>query len=91
MILSISYSTLTFVMKLATAFASMGLGLILDAYGFNAEAVTETAVNGIRLWYGLSPVILGIIVLIVALFFNLTHKKLEEVHVELDKRHGRVN
>ena len=42
MILSISYSTLTFVMKLATAFASMGLGLILDAYGFNAEAVTET-------------------------------------------------
>lgn len=50
-------------MKLATAFASMGLGLILDAYGFNAEAVTETAVNGIRLWYGLIPVILGIIVL----------------------------
>ncbi len=85
------YSTLTFVMKLATAFASMGLGLILDAYGFNAEAVTETAVNGIRLWYGLIPVILGIIVLIVALFFNLTHKKLEEVHVELDKRHSRVN
>ena len=63
MILSISYSTLTFVMKLATAFACMGLGLILDAYGFNAEAVTETAVNGIRLWYGLIPVILGIIVL----------------------------
>ena len=30
-------------------------------------------------------------VLIVALFFNLTHKKLEEVHVELDKRHSRVN
>ena len=25
--------------------------------------MTETAVNGIRLWYGLIPVILGIIVL----------------------------
>ncbi len=82
------YSTLTFVMKLATAFSSMGLGLILDGYGFSAGQVTETAVNGIRLWYGLIPVILGIIVLVVALFFNLTHKKLEEVHQALAQRRG---
>ena len=66
----------------------MGLGLILDGYGFSAGQVTETAVNGIRLWYGLIPVILGIIVLVVALFFNLTHKKLEEVHQALAQRRG---
>lgn len=85
------YSTLTFVMKLATAFASMGLGSILDAYGFDAENVTETAVNGIRLWYGLIPVILGIAVLVAGLCFNLTHKKLEEARGELQKRHSAVH
>lgn len=81
------YSTLTFVLKLATAFASMGLGIILDAYGFDANAVTETAINGIRLWYGLIPIILGICVLIIALFFNLTHERLAEARAELAKRH----
>lgn len=82
------YSTLTFVMKLATAFSSLGLGLILDGYGFNAGQVTQPAVNGIRLWYGLIPVILGVIVLGIALLFNLTHKKLEEVHQVLAQRHS---
>ena len=82
------YSTLTFVLKLAVALAGMALGSILDAYGFEAGNVTETAVNGIRLWYGVCPIILGAITFVAALFFDLTHGKLEEVHRELDARHG---
>lgn len=81
------YSTLTFAMKLAVALASMGLGVILDAYGFEAEQVTETAVNGISLWYGLIPILLGVIALAAALFFDLTQEKLDRIHAELEQRH----
>ena len=84
---AICYSTLTFAMKLAVAFASMGLGVILDAYGFEETNVTQTAVNGIHLWYGLIPICLGVVTLIAALLFNLTQEKLDEIHRELDKRH----
>jgi sugar (glycoside-pentoside-hexuronide) transporter len=82
----ICYSTITFVMKLAVAIASMGLGAILDGYGFEAGNVTENAVSGIHMWYGLFPLVLGIIGIIVSLFFNLTHDKLDEVHKVLDER-----
>ena len=82
------YSTLTFVMKAATALASMGLGVILDAYGFEAGNVTETAISGIHTWFGLFPIILGAVALIAGLMFNLTHKRIEEIHEELDKRHA---
>lgn len=85
---SVCYSTLTFVMKAAVAIAGMGLGVILDAYGFEAGNVTETAISGIHMWYGLFPIILGVVAVVAALFFNLSHKKLEEVHVELAKRHA---
>ena len=84
----ICYSTLTFVMKLAVAIASMGLGVILDAYGFESGNVTEAAVSGIRVWYGLFPILLGVVAIVVALFFNLTQSKLDEVHKELAQRHG---
>ena len=65
----------------------MGLGVILDAYGFEETNVTQTAVNGIHLWYGLIPICLGVVTLIAALLFNLTQEKLDEIHRELDKRH----
>lgn len=84
---SICYSTLTFAMKLAVAFASMGLGTILDHYGFDADNVTQTAVDGIHLWYGLFPIFFGIVALVAAMFFNLTQDKLDEVHKELEVRH----
>jgi len=71
-------------MKLIVAIASMSLGVLIDAYGFDANNVTKTAVNGISLWYGLFPVILGIIAIVAARFFTLTHKEMEEVHRELD-------
>ncbi len=86
--IGVCYSTLTFVMKLATAIASMVLGVILDTYGFEAGNVTDNAINGIRLWYGVLPIILGAATLIVALFFNLTHSQLVDVHKELDARHN---
>ena len=84
---AICYSTLTFAMKLAVAFASMGLGVILDAYGFDEANVTQTAVEGISLWYGMIPIILGAVTLIAALLFNLTQGRLDEIHRELEKRH----
>lgn len=80
----ICYASLTFTMKLIVAIASMSLGVLIDAYGFDANNVTKTAVNGISLWYGLFPVILGIIAIVAARFFTLTHKEMEEVHRELD-------
>lgn len=85
---SICYSTLTFVMKAAVAFASMGLGVVLDAYGFEAGNVTANAASGIHMWHSLFPIILGVIAVAAALFFNLSHRKLEEVHIELAKRHA---
>lgn len=82
------YSALTFAMKVATAFASMGLGVILDAYGFEAGNVTATAISGIRLWYGILPIALGAVALIAASFFNVDRSMLDRVHKELAVRHG---
>lgn len=83
----ICYSTLTFIMKVAEALGSMALGVILDRYGFSASNVTEQAVNGISLWYGLIPIILGAVALVTSFTFTLTQEKLDEVHRELAVRH----
>jgi glycoside/pentoside/hexuronide:cation symporter, GPH family len=87
---SVCYSTLTFVMKAAVAIATYSLGSILDAIGFDANNVTDQAINGISFWYGVFPIIFGIVALISAMFFNLSSKRLEEVHAELAIRHGKT-
>ena len=88
---SVCYAAITFMMKLATAIASYALGAILDGYGFEAGNVTENAVSGIHTWYILIPIILGLIALVAALFFDLTKNKLDEVQAELEKIHGEAN
>ena len=77
--------------KLGFGVAALLSGLILWIVGFDAEAVTESAVTGMRLFYTFLPVagILGAIMIMWN--YDITEEKALEVREELDKRKNEVD
>ena len=63
-----------FAKRVGGALAAALGGLILMAVGYDAEAVTETAVMGIRVGQTLLPAFSSIIGIICLLFYDLDHK-----------------
>jgi len=72
--------------KVGYGFAALLGGTILWLVGFDAEAVTESSVTGMRMFYSLLP-ILGVLgAMMVMRNYDLTEEKAEEIKAELEKR-----
>lgn len=73
------YSLYSAIAPLSTAVASLALGFGLDAFGFNPEAITETAQLGIRVVFFLLPTAFFILGAVAYAFMPAKEKKMEEL------------
>ena len=72
--------------KFGQAFAGLLAGLIMSVVGFDAGAVTESAVTGLRVAYTVLP-ILGVLGAIwIMRTYDITEERAEEVRAELAAR-----
>lgn len=86
------YGLATFAIKLAVAFATYGIGWLLDGAGYDGTLAVQAAetVQTLYLFNGIMPIIFGIIGIVAILPYNLTDDKLEEIRVELETRRGAI-
>ena len=83
----LTYSFLSFGVKLATAITGAVTVLLLAKIGYvpNAEQ-TEATKNGINMLVNLFPAVIILISNIAMLFYELTPKKMDEIYRDLDAR-----
>jgi len=85
----VTYSTYSFFGKLAGAVGAAFGGFVLDASGYIPHAAQTVAVeNTIRGLFSLTPVITGIIALIVMRFYKLDNKFFQKILTDLEVRRG---
>lgn len=87
------YGLATFAIKLAVAFATYGIGWLLDGAGYEQTLAIQSAqtANTIYLFNGIMPIIFGIIGIIAILPYNLTDDKLEQIRMDLERRRGVID
>lgn len=81
-------SMFQFSIKLSTAGSMFLVGILLDHYGYNAEAAvqTESALNGIMKLTIFYPGIILLIGVVTICFYPLSNKRLHEISQLLEKR-----
>lgn len=72
--------------KFGHAFAGLASGLIMTFVGFDSEAVTESAMTGIRVAYTCLPIAGVIGAILIMATYDITEERAEEVRRQLDDR-----
>ncbi len=80
-------SMLSLVIKIGIAVSSVVVGWGLVSIGFDANNVTESAKEGIKLLTVLLPMIVMAVGAVITLLSPLSDKRVREIKAELDKRH----
>ncbi|MDL2254114.1 glycoside-pentoside-hexuronide (GPH):cation symporter [Ruminococcaceae bacterium OttesenSCG-928-I18] len=81
-------SMFQFSIKLATAVSMFLVGILLDVYGYQADAATqtETALNGIKDLTILFPGIMLLVGVLVIIFYPISNKRMKEVAAKLKEQ-----
>lgn len=77
--------------KFGQAFAGLLSGLVMALVGFNADAVTESAMTGLRVAYTLVPIIGVVSAIIIMLNYDISEERAAEVRNDLAKRKNNAN
>ena len=72
--------------KLGFGIAALLGGFILSIVGFEAENVTQSAVNGMRMFYTLLPIVGVLGAIFIMRHYDITEEKAEEIKRELTAR-----
>ena len=73
--------------KFGNAFAGLLGGVILWTVGFDPEAVTESAIFGLRFAYTVLPIVGVLGAIIIMWSYDITEEKAHEIRLQLEKRH----
>ena len=72
--------------KFGQAFAGLLAGLVMALVGFNADAVTESAMTGLRLAYSIVPIIGVVCAILIMLNYDISEQRAAEVREQLAER-----
>ncbi len=84
----VTYALSTFMIKAAAGLSSFVAGWVLAWVHFDSELSVQSAgtLQGISIWYGVYPIIWGVLMFIFSRIYNLTDKKVKENAAVLSQR-----
>ncbi len=76
--------------KFGQAFAALLGGLVMSLVGFDADAVTDSAITGLRLAYTCVPIVGVVCAIFIMLNYDISEERAAEVREELARRKDSV-
>ena len=85
------FSASTMSQKFGWAIGTALAGLLLTIFGFEANIAQSIAVkNGLRLLMSIIPAAMGVMAIIIVLFYKLDEKTMQKVETDLEARRKKI-